>query len=509
MENKYLLAIDYGTQSIRALVFDQHGQLIAKAQRKVKSYHSAHQGWAEQDADYCWQQVADVIQLLWSSTNITPHQICGMSVTTQRNCVVNLDQNNRAIRPIIMWPDGRRATKLPVLSWWWQVAFGFVGMNSRIKYFQGESELNWIAQHQPDIVANTHKVCFLSGLLNLKLTGRLVDSVASQVGYVPFNYKTRQWCSPWAWQWQAIDVKPAQMIEVIEPGEVIAGLSEQASQMTGLLVNTPVIAAGADKACETLTANAASDHVASVSLGTAATVSITQSRYKEAFRYLPAYPALTELNYINEIMLARGFWLLSHFIEQYGEQDTQQALALGISVEELVCRQIAQVPPGCDGLLVQPFWSAGVIYPGPEARGSIVGFKPEHSRLYLYRALIEGIFFSLKQGLDRLKRIAPQEIKVIRVSGGGSQSDIVMQMAADIFDLPCERVQTFETSGLGAAIACAKGVGLYDSIAQGAKAMVKIGQRFEPSADAPVYERIYHRKARCLYRYLKPFYQKY
>lgn len=509
MQNKYLLSVDYGTQSIRALVFDHHGQLITKIQRKVVSYHSEHHGWAEQQSEYCWQQVCDVIQQLWRDSNIIPAQICGLAVTTQRNCMVHLDGNNEAMRPIIMWPDDRRATNFPKLAWWWRIAFTVVGMSRRIRYFQGESELNWLAQHQPDVARQAQKVCFLSGLLNYKLTGQLVDSVASQVGFVPFNYQTRQWCGPFAWQWQAISVTRAQMIEVVEPGEVIAGISEQAAQMTGLLAGTPLIAAGADKACETLTANGASAHVASVSLGTAATISVTQSQYKEAFRYLPAYPAVTENSFINEIILQRGFWLLSHFIEQYGAADKAEAQSLGIQVEELICRRIEDIKPGCDGLVVQPFWSPGVIYPGPEARGSIVGFTPGHTRLHLYRALIEGILFGLKQGLERLIRIAPDEIKVLRISGGGSQSNIVMQMAADIFALPCERVQTFETSGLGAAIACAKGVGLYESIDEGAKAMVKIGDRFEPSSNARAYRDIYRTKAAPLYNYLKPFYKKY
>jgi len=509
MQNQYLLSVDYGTQSIRALVFDHHGQLITKVQRKVIAYTSEHHGWAEQHSEYCWQQVCDVIQELWRVSNIVPSQICGLSVTTQRNCVVHLDSDNVPLRPLIMWPDDRRATKMPALSWWWKVAFSFVGMNARIRYFQSESEFNWITQHQPDVAKNTVKVCYLSGLLNYKLTGQLVDSVASQVGYIPFDYKRRQWCGPHAWQWQAIAVEPEQMVDVIEPGEVIAGLSAQAAQMTGLPVSTPVVAAGADKACETLTANAASEHVASVSLGTAATVSITQLKYQEAFRYLPAYPALTEQSYINEIILQRGFWLLSHFIEQYGLADQIEADKLGIKVEELICRRIEEIAPGCDGLTVQPFWAPGVIYPGPEARGSIVGFTPAHNRLHLYRALIEGILFSLKQGLERLKRIAPSEIKVLRISGGGSQSDVVMQMAADIFDLPCERVQTFETSGLGAAIACAKGAGIYASIAQGAKEMVKIGARFEPGDNMAQYQRVYTSKAAPLYNYLKPFYKKY
>jgi sugar (pentulose or hexulose) kinase len=490
-------------------VFDSNGQLITKIMHQVTPYHAPQLGWAEQDANYCWQQVCQVLQKLWIDSNITPKQIVGVSITTQRNCIIHLDQNNHPLRPIIMWPDSRRATKLPPLSPWWGIAFCVIGMTKRIAYFQGESECNWVVQHQPEIAKQSHKIGFLSAWLNYKLSGVLADSVASQVGYLPFNYQTRQWGKKFAWQWEAINVTRQQMIDVIEPGELIANVSPQAQADTGLLDTTPVISAGADKACETLTSGTASPNVASISLGTAATVSITQQSYREAFRYLPAYPSLVENSFINEIILQRGFWLLSHFIEQYGHEDVVEATKLGIKPEELICQRINDVAPGCNGLIVQPFWAPGVIYPGPEARGSMIGFTPDHTRYDLYRALIEGILLALKQGLERLAKISPKKIDLIRVSGGGSQSDVVMQMASDIFNLPCERVQTHETSGLGAAIACAKGVGFYDSISDGAKAMVKHGQRFEPSSNAAIYQGIYTKKSSKIYNYLKPFYKKY
>lgn len=509
MNNNYLLAIDYGTQSVRALVFDHHGQLITKVSHKVICYHSAHFGWAEQDPDYCWQQICQVIQQLWQQSNIKPSQIAGLALTTQRNCVVHLDENAKLLRPAIMWPDSRRANTVPSLSPWWRASFAVIGMTNRISYFQRESEINWVAENQPEIAANTAKICFLSGYLNYKLTGQLKDSIASQVGYIPFDYKNRRWAKSSDWKWQAIAATPQQMTELVEPGDLIGQLTSEASRATGLDIGTNIVSAGGDKACETLTSGAASSSVASISLGTTATISVTQPQYKEAFRYLPPYPSLVEQQYINEIQLQRGFWLLSHFIEQYGTSDQLEAEKLGISVESLVCRRIADIPAGSDGLFVQPFWSPGVIYPGPEARGSIVGFTPNHQRNHLYRALIEGILYSLKEGLVRLQRISPVPITLVRISGGGAQSEVVMQMAADIFNLPCETLHTYETSGLGAAIAVAKCSGYYPSVADAAQAMSKVGKRFEPSVDAKRYQQIYQQHSRFIYRYLKPFYQKY
>lgn len=508
MNNNYLLAIDYGTQSVRALVFDHHGQLVTKVSHQVTCYHAPHSGWAEQEPDYCWQQVCHAIQLLWQQSNILPAQISGVALTMQRNCVVHLDQALRPLRPAIMWPDSRRANEVPKLSLWWRASFALVGMSKRINYFQRESEINWVVENQPEIAAKTAKICFLSGYLNYKLTGELVDSSASQVGYIPFDYKNIAWAKPSDWRWQAIATTPQQMIALVTPGELLGQISQQSAATTGLKISTPVVSAGADKACETLSVSAAAKNVACISLGTTATIAITQSKYREAYRYLPPYPSLIKGQYINEIQLQRGFWLLTHFIEQFGLSDQQQATKLGISVEDLVCRHIDDIQAGSDGLFVQPFWSPGVIYPGPEARGTILGFTPNHSRHHLYRALIEGILYSLKEGLERLIKISPQPITLIRISGGGSQSDVVMQMASDIFNLPCETLHTYETSGLGAAITIAKYSGYYDTVADAAQGMTKVGKRFEPQADAIIYQEIYQQHSRNIYRYLKPFYQK-
>lgn len=506
---QYLLALDYGTQSIRALLFDCQGQLHHKVQRKVKHFYSPQPGWAEQDAEESWRLVTDTISGVWDSCEIRPEQVVALSVTTQRNCVVHLDESLTPMRPMIMWPDNRRATELPPISWYWQGAFRLVGIHQRIRYFQQESEINWVAQHQPTIAETTRHICFLSGYLHYRLTNRLADSTAAQVGYIPFDYKTNQWCGKGDWRWQAIAARPEQMIELVHPGEELGGLCEDTAKLTGLSVDLPVIAAGADKACETLAAGGADTHIACVSLGTAATVSISQAQYKEAYRYLPPYPSLLEQQHINEIQLQRGFWLFSHFIETYGQAEIQQANEAGVSPESLICSQLNNIPAGCDGLTVLPYWSPGVIFPGPEARGAIVGFSPHHGRLHLYRALIEGILFALKTGLERLKIIAPVPITLIRISGGGAQSDEVLQIAADILGLPCERLDTFETSGLGASIAMAKGIGHYPNMTRACEAMVTVKDRFIPDPDtSQLYRQLYQAQAKDLYARLKPGFQR-
>ena len=104
------------------------------------------------------------------------------------------------MRPAIVWLDQRRADVDPKLAWWWEVALRAVRMRSTVRYFSREAEANWIAQHQPSLWARTGKYLLLSGYLNYRLTGRFVDSVASQVGYIPFDYRHGRWAGAWNWK---------------------------------------------------------------------------------------------------------------------------------------------------------------------------------------------------------------------------------------------------------------------------------------------------------------------
>ena len=132
-----------------------------------------------------------------------------------------------------------------------------------------------------------------------------------------------------------------------------------------------------------------------------------------------------------------------------------------------------------------------------------------HTRAHLYRAILEGLAYALRQGKERIEKRAGTPIRRLRVSGGGSQSDAAMQLTADIFGLPAERPHLYETSGLGAAINCAVGLGLHADYAAAIAAMTRVGQVFEPDPAAQrTYEQLYTQVYQRMYRQLRPLYQR-
>jgi sugar (pentulose or hexulose) kinase len=200
--------------------------------------------------------------------------------------------------------------------------------------------------------------------------------------------------------------------------------------------------------------------------------------------------------------------MVSWFKREFGLREMQLARERGIEPEQLFDELVSAVPPGSMGLVLQPYWSPGVRVPGPEAKGAVVGFGDVHTRSHLYRAILEGLAYALREGAERSQRRTGVAMTELRVAGGGSQSDQAMQITADVFGLPASRPHVYEATGLGAAIDVAVGLGLHPDFPTAVGAMTRVSRTFEPDRDRrEVYDQLYRRVYRQLYRRLRPLYQ--
>jgi sugar (pentulose or hexulose) kinase len=205
-------------------------------------------------------------------------------------------------------------------------------------------------------------------------------------------------------------------------------------------------------------------------------------------------------------MVYRGFWMVSWFKKEFGLREEQIARERGIAPEALFDELIADIPPGAMGLTLQPYWSPG-LKTGPAAKGAIIGFGDVHTRAHIYRAILEGLGYALKDGTLTLQQRNRVKIENLRVSGGGSQSDAAMQITADIFDRPAQRPHTYETSALGAAIDAAVGLGFYPDFESAVAGMTRITKVFEPIPEhRDLYAALFQKVYRRMYGRLKPIY---
>ncbi|CAN7310362.1 FGGY-family carbohydrate kinase [Massilia sp. LjRoot122] len=508
MREPLILAIDNGTQSVRAILFDLKGDIVAKSQVPLLDYTSAHPGWAEHEPDGFWQALCQACQALWTQPGAERARIAGVAVTTQRGTVINLDREGRPLRPAITWLDQRRTETVPPIGPLWRTAFKLARVDGTIDYFRGEAEINWIRAHQPEVWQATDKFLLLSGYLNWRLCGRFADSSGSQVAYLPFDYRRRRWAGRRDWKWQALAVEPHMLPALQEPGTQLGVIGAQAALETGIPQGLPLLAAAADKACEVIGAGCSTPQVGCLSYGTTATINTTTTRYLEVTPFVPPYPAAVPGAYSTEVQVFRGYWMVNWFKEQFGHHEQSRALLEDVAPEHLFDELANAVPPGSLGLMLQPYWTPGIRVPGREAKGAIIGFGDVHTRAHVYRAILEGLAYALREGKERIEGRGGARILELRVSGGGSQSDAAMQLTADIFGLPTARPHVYETSGLGAAIDAAVGLGLYPDFGTAIKAMTRVGRVFEPiAANHAVYDRLYREVYLKMYRRLQPMYR--
>ncbi len=504
----HILAIDVGTQSIRALLFDLRGHLVHKVRIPIEPYVSPQPGWAEQDPDYFWENLCAACRRLWQESPVPKDAVAGVALTTQRATMVNVDRNGRPLRPAIVWLDARRTEGQKPIGGLWGLAFRLIGLTDTVAYLQAEAEANWLRTFQPEVWRNTHKYLFLSGYLTYRLVGRFVDSVGCQVGYVPFDYKRLTWARKWDWKWQVVPMDEGMLPDLIPPAQELGRITPQAAEETGIPEGLPLIAAAADKACEVLGAGALEPEVACLSYGTTATVNTTSRRYVEVIPLIPPYPSAVPGAYNLEVQIYRGYWMVSWFRREFGLREEQIARERGCAPEELFDELVNAVPPGSMGLTLQPYWSPGLRRPGPEAKGAIIGFGDVHTRAHIYRAILEGLAYALREGLEWTQRRLGVRTREVRVSGGGSQSDAAMQITADIFNLPASRPHIYETAGLGAAIDAAVGLGLHPDFRTAVAEMTRISQTFYPRPEVQeIYQALYERVYRRMYRQLRPLYE--
>ena len=503
-----LLAIDAGTQSIRALLFDPQGKLLAKARVPYEPYYSTAPGLAEQKPELYWDSLCQVCQALWKQKGVDKSSIAAVSLTTQRSTVINLDEKGRPLRPAIVWLDQRRTEGLPPVSGLWGTAFKLAGASETVAYLQAEAEANWLSTHEPEIWKKTYKYLFLSGYLTFLLTNRFVDSVGCQVGYIPFDYKAQTWSAKSDWKWQAIPMDPKMLPELVEVSKTLGKISKDAAVASGIPEGLPLIAAAADKACEVLGAGCLEPNIGCLSYGTTATINTTHDKYIEVIPLIPPYPAAEPHLYNFEIQIFRGYWMVSWFKQEFGLREERLAADKGVEPEMLFDDLVNSVPAGSQGLVLQPYWSPGLRNPGPEARGAIIGFGDVHTRAHIYRAILEGLAYALREGKERTEKRSKVAITELRVAGGGSQSNAAMQLTADVFGLPVSRPHVYEASGLGAAMDAAVGAGVHPDFASAVREMTHLGETFAPDGKShQIYDQLYNDVYLKMYEKLQPFYK--
>ncbi len=507
-QNPIVLSIDIGTQSLRAVLVDTEGNLLKIVQERFENpYFSAQPNWAEQYADFYWENLCSACGKLREESGELWQRIKGVSVTTIRDSIICLDKNGIPLRPMILWLDKRKTKhdkKLPLFD---RLIYLVAGMKKPTEMIRGISVVNWVRKYEPEIWEKTDKVVLLSTYMHFKLCGRLAESTAGAMSHLPYNNKKCRWMKRGELNYVLFPVEHEKLCELVEPGDILGGISEEAAAESGIPAGLPLVATGSDKGCETLGLGCTTPEKLALSFGTIATAQRTCKKYVEPRMFFPAYTAPLKGHYNPEIEVYSGYWLISWFIKQFAEKERKEALEKGVSAEEILNESLKEIPPGCDGLVLQPYFTPGVSM--PVARGAMIGFSDFHTRMHIYRAIIEGINFALMDGINEFERRSGIRSKGLYLSGGGSQSSEICQITADMFGLPAYRTQTHETASVGSAMIAFTSLGYFENIDEAIAKMVHIKDVFEPDMENhKIYAKLYSDVFAHVFEKLEPLYSK-
>jgi sugar (pentulose or hexulose) kinase len=504
-----VFSFDFGTQSVRAMLVDKDGKIVSLVREKYNPpYYSKKIGYAEQSFDTYYKYACIAAKSLKEKNKKLFDQIICVTITTIRDTFTCTDEKGKPIRDFILWLDQRRATHHEKMTLYKRILFKAVSMDYALERQREICRPAWIKENEPDIWENTKKFSNISAILNAKLTGNYVDCNASCIGHVPFNYKTRNWMKENELTYPLFELEPDKFIKIVTPTSQIGKITKEAGNETGLKEGLPVIASGSDKGCETIGSGVMNNYSAALSMGTSATIQFATRKYVEPAKFLPAYPSPNPDFYNPELQVMRAGWMFSWFIENFGFEDKLIAEKEGVSPEHVINRQLDKVPLGSGGLLLLPYWNAPLKQ--PEARGTILGFMPDHNKYYIYRAIIEGVVFTLYQGFQTLEKNSKHHTRYLVISGGSSVSETICQIVADIFNLPVKRSRESEACGLGSAMCGFVGMGVYKSFDEAAKNMVHYSKTYEPIKENHLeYEEIYRKKFVKLYPSIRGVYRNY
>ena len=499
-----VLTLDFGTQSVRAALINKKGVIVYIAKKVYEPvYFSNKKGYAEQHADFYWENLIECLKDITSHNKEKLSDILAVSVTTFRDSAVLLDKNKKPLRPVVLWLDQRLAKakeKLPALH---RFLFKLVGMKDAIDLNRTRTTAHWVKENEPELWAKVDKYVNLSTYINYKLTGRLADSPGGLTGHFPLNYKKLKWYREGAMKGRIFGIPNRMLPELVKTGETIGTIKDDFAEEVGLPKGLKLIATGSDKGCETIGLGCLSPNMGAISYGTACTIEVSNSHYYEPEKFLPAYAASVPNLYNMDVQIYRGYWMLKWFASEFAGELEKEARLRDIPTEQILDEWLNDVPVGSDGLVLQPYWGPGLAR--PLAKGAMVGFSSVHTRKHIYRAIVEGIAFAVREGLESIEKSQMEKVQKLRVSGGGSLSDEVCQITADIFGLELSRVQTTETTSLGAAIATFTAIKEFKDANEAVKNMVQVARTFKPNEkNHERYDKIYREAYLKIYPRLKP-----
>ncbi len=475
----YFIGIDGGTESVRVGIFDQEGIPVGFASHTYALRHP-HPGWAEQDPDEWWSALVAAVKAVMSENNIAPEAIAGISLDATTCTVVAVDEQNRILRPAILWMDVRAASQARRIAETGDPALKYNGFANVSAEWMPCKAL-WLKENEPEIYSKAQHICEYVDWITFRLTGEWTASV--NVASLRWYYDRDNGGFPLS-LYRAVgleDLLEKFPQKILDMGTVVGGLTSQVAEELGLLPGIPVVEGGGDAMVGTVGMNVLAPGKIALITGSSHAIFGESAKAVYGSGFFGSFTdAVIRGLYVIEGGQASTGSIVKWFRDNFCGGLVEEAQKRGIGLYDLLNERAESISPGSDGLLVVDHWQGNRSpYTDPEARGMIWGLTLKHDTTHIYRAMIEGICYGTELIFRTLRThgFQPQEIVAC---GGPLKSQLWMQIHADVSNLPITYTQVPDAAVLGSAILASVGAGYYPSIQEAAHHMVHTSHRIEP-----------------------------
>lgn len=471
------IGIDVGTTGTRAVAVDERSDVVATGSATYPLL-TPRPGWTEQDPTGWWRATREVLTAVSAGCRDAGHPIAGIGLSGQMHGSVFLDAAHEVIRPALLWNDQRTERQCEEIT----ARAGpdrivEITGNPALTGFQAPKVL-WLRDEEPANFARVAHVLLPKDLVRLRLTGEFATDAADAAGTLFMDLRARTW-SPEVLD--ALEVPADWLPPILEGPDRSGEITGAVAGDLGLPSGVPVAAGGGDNAAAAIGTGVTRPGLMSSSIGTSGVVfAHAQEAAIDPTGRVHAFAHSTPGRYcLLAVTLSAGGSL------RWWRDQT------GLSYEELVTEAVA-VPPGSDGLVFLPYLTGErTPHLDPKARGAFFGLTARHTRGHLTRALMEGVLFSLRDGLEIMRglNVRPTEIRAI---GGGATSPLWLQLQADVYGAPIQRMAIEEGAAYGAALLGHVAAGTFADVDEATGVVRTLDEVTEPdTANLARYEELY------------------
>ena len=466
-----LLGIDVGTGGTRALVIDERGGIVASATAEHAPFASPETGWAEQDPHDWWRATREAVAQVLRQPGVSADAIKAVGFSGQMHGSTLLDSHDEVVRPALLWCDQRTDRQCQQITDTIGAARLIeLTLNPALTGFTAP-KLLWVREHEPEQWRAVRSVLLPKDYVRFRLTGHKATDVADASGTLLFDVGARKWS---ATVLDALDLKPSLMPEAFESPMITGSISADGADATGLRAGTPVVGGGGDQAAGAVGMGIVRAGAVSATIGTSGVVFAATDRpvLEPRGRIHTFCHAVPGRWHMMGVTLGAGL-SLRWFRDQFVSSPSRDPY-------DVMTEAAATAPAGSDGVLWAPYlMGERTPHLDPHARAALVGLSGSHTKAHVFRAVLEGVAFSLKDSFSIFEEMKVP-ISHVRLGGGGARSALWRKIQADTYGYPVEIIAAEEGAAYGAALLAGVGGGLWKTVDEACDAVVRVVTRIEP-----------------------------